>query len=48
MFNNDLKDKYPFLTEYFGSIFEKNIETEHEKMFKEQGIKIKAAIAKKK
>lgn len=26
MFNNDLKDKYPFLTEYFGSIFEKNIE----------------------
>lgn len=27
-------------------IFEKNIETEHEKMFKEQGIKIKALIAK--
>lgn len=28
------------------SIFEKNIETEHEKMFLEQGIKIKACIAK--
>ena len=28
-------------------IFEKNIETEHEKMFTEQGIKIKALIAKK-
>lgn len=28
------------------SIFEKNIETEHEKMFSEQGIKIKALIAK--
>lgn len=28
------------------SIFEKNIETEHEKMFSEQGIKIKACIAK--
>ena len=28
-------------------IFEKNIETEHEKMFSEQGIKIKALIAKK-
>ena len=28
---------------YFGG---ENIETEHEKMFKEQGIKIKAAIAK--
>ena len=27
------------------SIFEKNIETEHEKMFSEQGIKIKACIA---
>ena len=27
-------------------IFEKNIETEHEKMFSEQGIKIKAVIAK--
>ena len=27
--------------------FEKNIETEHEKMFSEQGIKIKALIAKK-
>lgn len=27
-------------------IFEKNIETEHEKMFTEQGIKIKACIAK--
>ena len=27
-------------------IFEKNIETEHEKMFSEQGIKIKALIAK--
>ena len=27
-------------------IFEKNIETEHEKMFTEQGIKIKALIAK--
>ena len=26
-------------------IFEKNIETEHEKMFSEQGIKIKACIA---
>ena len=26
-------------------IFEKNIETEHEKMFSEQGIKIKALIA---
>ena len=26
---------------------EKNIETEHEKMFKEQGIKIKALIANK-
>ena len=30
------------------SIFEKNIETEHEKMFTEQGIKIKALIAKRK
>ncbi|MCI8412289.1 MAG: tRNA (guanosine(46)-N7)-methyltransferase TrmB [Clostridia bacterium] len=29
-------------------IFEKNIETEHEKMFSEQGIKIKALIAVKK
>ena len=28
-------------------IFEHNIETEHEKMFSEQGIKIKALIAKK-
>lgn len=28
-------------------IFEKNIETEHEKMFTEQGIKIKACIAKR-
>ena len=28
-------------------IFEKNIETEHEKMFSEQGIKIKALIAKR-
>lgn len=27
-------------------IFEKNIETEHEKMFSEQGIKIKALVAK--
>ena len=27
-------------------IFENNIETEHEKMFTEQGIKIKALIAK--
>ena len=27
-------------------IFEKNIETEHEKMFSEQGIKIKALIAR--
>ena len=27
-------------------IFEKNIETEHEKMFTEQGIKIKACVAK--
>ncbi len=29
-------------------IFEKNIQTEHEKMFSEQGIKIKACIAKRK
>ncbi len=29
-------------------IFEKNIETEHEKMFSEQGINIKALIAKRK
>ena len=29
-------------------IFENNIETEHEKMFSEQGIKIKALIARKK
>lgn len=29
------------------SIFEKNIETEHEKMFSDEGIKIKALIAKK-
>ena len=29
-------------------IFETNIETEHEKMFSEQGIKIKALIAKRK
>ena len=29
------------------SIFETNVETEHEKMFSEQGIKIKALIAKK-
>lgn len=29
------------------NIFENNIETEHEKMFKEQGIKIKAGIFKK-
>ena len=28
-------------------IFENNIETEHEKMFSEQGIKIKALIARK-
>ena len=28
-------------------IFEKNIETEHEKMFSDQGVKIKALIAKK-
>ena len=28
-----------------GVIFEGNIETEHEKMFTEQGIKIKALIA---
>lgn len=28
-------------------IFEKNIETEHEKMFTEQGIKIKALIARR-
>ena len=28
-------------------IFKKNIETEHEKMFKEQGIKIKALSARK-
>ena len=31
---------------YEEPIFEKNIETEHEKMFSEQGIKIKALIAK--
>lgn len=31
---------------YNEPIFEKNIETEHEKMFSEQGIKIKACIAK--
>lgn len=30
------------------TIFEENIETEHEKMFTEQGIKIKACIAKRK
>ena len=30
------------------AIFETNIETEHEKMFSEQGIKIKALIARKK
>ncbi len=29
-------------------IFERNIETEHEKMFSEQGIKIKACIARRK
>ena len=29
------------------NIFERNIETEHEKMFSEQGIKIKALIARK-
>ena len=28
-------------------IFENNIETEHEKMFSEQGIKIKALIARR-
>ena len=38
-----LKKTYDLHTE---NIFEKNIETEHEKMFSEQGIKIKALIAK--
>ena len=33
---------------HLDGIFEKNIETEHEKMFSEQGIKIKALIAKRK
>ena len=37
-----LKKTYDLHTE---NIFEKNIETEHEKMFSEQGIKIKALIA---
>ena len=40
-----LKKTYDLHTE---PIFEKNIETEHEKMFSEQGIKIKALIARKK
>lgn len=40
-----VKKTYDLHTE---PIFEKNIETEHEKMFSEQGIKIKALIAKKK
>ena len=39
-----VKKTYDLHTE---SIFEKNIETEHEKMFSEQGIKIKALIARK-
>ena len=39
-----LKKTYDLHTE---PIFEKNIETEHEKMFSEQDIKIKALIAKK-
>ena len=39
-----LKKTYDLHTE---PIFEKNIETEHEKMFSEQGIKIKALIARK-
>ena len=38
-----LKKTYDLHTDM---IFEKNIETEHEKMFSEQGIKIKALIAK--
>lgn len=38
-----LKKTYDLHSE---AIFEKNIETEHEKMFSEQGIKIKALIAK--
>ncbi len=38
-----LKKTYDLHTE---PIFEKNIETEHEKMFSEQGIKIKALIAR--
>ena len=38
-----LKKTYDLHSE---SIFEKNIETEHEKMFSEQGIKIKALIAR--
>ena len=37
---NDIASFYP------NNNFEKNIETEHEKMFTEQGIKIKACIAK--
>ena len=40
-----LKQTYDLHSE---NIFEKNIETEHEKMFSEQGIKIKALIARKK
>ena len=40
-----VKKTYDLHTE---PIFEKNIETEHEKMFSEQGIKIKALIAVKK
>ena len=39
-----IKKTYDLHTE---RIFEKNIETEHEKMFSEQGIKIKALIAKR-
>ena len=39
-----VKKTYDLHTE---PIFEKNIETEHEKMFSEQGIKIKALIARK-
>ncbi len=39
-----IKKTYDLHTE---PIFEKNIETEHEKMFSEQGIKIKALIGRK-
>lgn len=40
-----IKNTYDLHSE---EIFEKNIETEHEKMFSAQGIKIKALIAKRK